>query len=49
MGMHCRGAIDPAMRHLSKAGFSVAATKSKAAYGEAILKDLAKVIDRLGD
>ena len=49
MGMHCRDAIDPAMRHLSKAGFSEAATKSKAAYGEAILKDLAKVIDRLGE
>ena len=49
MGMHCRDAIDLAMRHLSKAGFSEAATKSKAAYGEAILKDLAKVIDRLGE
>ena len=49
MGMHCRDAIDLAMRHLSKAGFSEAATKSKAAYGDAILKDLAKVIDRLGD
>ena len=49
MGVHCRDAIDLAMRHLSKAGFSEAATKSKAAYGGAILKDLAKVIDRLGE
>ena len=47
--MHCRDAIDLAKRHLSKAGFSEAATKSKAAYGDAILKELAKVIDRLGD
>jgi len=47
MGMHCRDAIDLAMLHLNKTEFSEAATKSKAAYGEAILKDLAKV--RLGE
>ena len=30
-------------------GAALAATKSKVAYGEAILKDLSKVIDRLGE
>ena len=49
MGMHCRDVIDLAMLNLSKAEFAEAITKSKAAYGEAILKDLSKVIDRLGE
>jgi hypothetical protein len=49
MGMHCRDVIDLAMLNLSKTEFFEAATKSKAAYGEAILKDLSKVIDRLGE
>ena len=49
MGMHCRDVMDLAMLNLSKSEFSEATTKSEAAYGEAILKDLAKVIDRLGD
>ena len=49
MGMHCRDVIDLAMLNLSKTEFFEAATKSKAAYGEAILKDLARVIDRLGE
>jgi hypothetical protein len=37
------------MLNLSKSEFAEAATKAKAAYGEAILKDLAKVIDMLGE
>jgi hypothetical protein len=49
MGMHCRDVIDLAMLNLSKAEFAEATTKSEAAYGEAILKDLAKVIDMLGE
>jgi hypothetical protein len=49
MGMHCRDVIDLAMLNLTKPEFDEAATKSKAAYGEAVLKDLSKVIDRLGE
>ena len=49
MGMHCRDVIDLSMLNLTKTEFAEAATKSKAAYGEAILKDLSKVIDRLGE
>ena len=49
MGMHCRNFIDLAMLNLSKTEFFEAATKSKAAYGEAVVKDLSKVIDRLGE
>ena len=49
MGMHCRDVIDLAMLNLSKAEFAEATTKGEAAYGEAILKDLAKVIDMLGE
>lgn len=49
IGMHCRDVIDLAMLDLSKKEFFEAATKSKAAYGEAILKDLSRVIDRLGE
>ena len=49
MGMHCRDVIDLAMLNLSKSEFTEAAIKGEAAYGEAILKDLAKVIDRLGE
>jgi len=49
MGMHCRDVIDLAMLNLSKTAFFAAAKKSKAAYGEAILKDLSIVIDRLGE
>ena len=48
-GMHCRDVIDLAMLNLSKAEFPEATTKGEAAYGEAILKDLAKVIGMLGD
>ena len=49
MGIHCRDVIDLAMLNLSKTEFFKAATKSKEAYGEAIFKDLTKVIDRLGE
>jgi hypothetical protein len=49
MGMHCRDAIDLAMLNLSKSEFAEATTKSEAAYGEATLKDLAKVIGMLGE
>ena len=49
MGMHCRDVIDLAMLNLSKAEFAEATTKGEAAYGEAILKDLAKVIGILGE
>ena len=49
MGMHCRDVIDLAMLNLSKSEFAEARTKSEAAYGEAILKDLAKVIGMLGE
>ena len=49
MGMHCRDVIDLAMLNLSKSEFAEATTKSEAAYGEVILKDLAKVIDMLGE
>jgi hypothetical protein len=48
-GMHCRDVIDLAMLNLSRPEFTEATTKAEAAYGEAILKDLSKVIDRLGD
>lgn len=49
MGMHCRDVMDLAMLNLSKSEFAEATTKSEAAYGEAILKDLAKVIGMLGE
>ena len=49
MGMHCRDVLDLVMLNLSKSEFAEATTKSEAAYGEAILKDLAKVIDMLGE
>ena len=49
MGMHCRDVIDLAMLNLSKSEFAEATTKGEAAYGEAILKDLAKVIGMLGE
>lgn len=48
-GMHCRDVIDLAMLNLNKTEFADAITKTKVAYGEAILKDLSKVIDRLGE
>ena len=49
VGMHCRDVIDLAMLNLSRSEFAEATTKSEAAYGEAILKDLAKVIGMLGE
>ena len=49
MGMHCRDVIDLAMLNLSKSEFTEATTKADAAYGEVILKDLAKVIGILGE
>jgi len=49
MGVHCRDVIDLAMLNLSKSEFAEATTKTKAAYGEAILKDLSKVIVMLGE
>jgi hypothetical protein len=49
MGVHCRDVIDLAMLNLSKPEFDDAITKAKVAYGEAILKDLSRVIDRLGE
>ena len=49
MGMHCRDVSDLAMVNLSRIEFFEAAIKSKAVYGEAILNDLSKVIDRLGE
>lgn len=49
MGMHCRDVLDLAMLSLSKSEFAEATTKGEAAYGEAILKDLAKVIGMLGE
>jgi hypothetical protein len=49
MGMHCRDVIDLAMLNLSKSEFAEAAIKGEVAYGEAIFKDLAKVIDMLGE
>jgi len=49
MGMHCRDVIDLAMLNLSKPEFAEATTKAEAAYGEAILKDLAKVMGMLGE
>ena len=48
MGKHCRDVLDLAMLNLSKSEFAEATTKSEAVYGEAILKDLAKVIDMFG-
>jgi hypothetical protein len=44
MGAHCRDVIDLAMLNLSKAEFAEMTTKTKAVYGEAILKDLSKVV-----
>ena len=49
MGVHCRDVIDLAMIHLSKSEFSEATAKAQEAYGEAILRDLSKVIDMLGE
>jgi hypothetical protein len=49
MDVHCRDVIDLAMLNLTKTEFAEAITKAKVAYGEAILKDLSKVIDRLGE
>jgi hypothetical protein len=49
VGMHCRDVIDLAMLSLNKSEFAEATTKGEVAYGEAILKDLAKVIDMLGE
>ena len=49
VGMHCRDVIDLAMLNLSKSEFTAATTKADAAYGEVILKDLAKVIGILGE
>ena len=49
VGMHCRDVIDLAMLSLNKSEFAEATTKGEAAYGEAILKDLAKVIGMLGE
>ena len=48
-GVHCRDVIDLAMLNLSMSEFSEATTKAQVAYGEAILKDLAKVIGMLGE
>ena len=48
-GMHCRDIIDLAMLNLSRSEFAEATIKTKAAYGEAILKDLSKVLDMLGE
>jgi hypothetical protein len=48
-GVHCRDVIDLAMLNLSMSEFAEATTKAQVAYGEAILKDLAKVINRLGE
>ena len=49
VGMHCRDVIDLAMLSLNKSEFAEATTKGEAAYGEAILKDLAKVIGMLSE
>ena len=49
MGMHCRDVIDLAMLNLTKKEFVEATTKTTVAYGEAILKDLSKMIDMLGE
>jgi len=49
MGVHCRDVIDLAMINLSKTEFAEATAKTEVAYGEAILKDLSKVIDMLGE
>ena len=49
MGVHCRDVIDLAMLNLSKTEFAEATAKAEVAYGEAILKDLSKVIDMLGE
>lgn len=49
MGMHCRGVIDLGMLILIKKEFVEATAKTKVAYGEAILKDLSKMIDMLGE
>jgi len=49
VGVHCRDVIDLAMLNLSKPEFAEATAKAKVAYGEAILKDLFKVIDMLGE
>ncbi len=49
LGVHCRDVIDLAMLNLSKSEFAEAAIKGEAAYGAAILKDLARVIGMLGE
>ena len=49
MCVHCRDVIDLAMLNLSRSEFTEAVTKTRKAYGEAILKDLSKVIDMLGE
>jgi hypothetical protein len=49
MGVHCRDVIDIGMLNLNKTELAEATTKSKAACGEAILKDLSKVMDMLGE
>jgi hypothetical protein len=49
MGVHCGDEIDLAMLNLTDTEFAEAITKAKVAYGEAILKDLSKVIDILGE
>jgi len=49
MGVHCRDVIDLAMIHLSKSEFSEATVKAQEPYGEAILRDLSKVIYMLGE
>lgn len=49
VGMHCRDVIDLAMLNLTNAEFSKALTKSQTAYGDAIEKDLFKVINRLAE
>ena len=48
-GVHCRDVIDLAMLNLSMSEFADAITKAQVAYGEAIIKDLSKVIDMLGE
>ena len=47
--MHCRDVIDLAIINLSRSELTAAKTKAEVAYGQAILKDLAKVIELLGE
>ena len=49
MGVKCRDVIDLAMFNLSKLEIAEATPKRKAACGEAILKDLLRVIDISGE